>query len=195
MTKENLQYIENVKVRDIPWHRLTTAYKRATDFDKYFDVLFKMKSKEDVKEAGNEIAVNIEHQSTLWHATPFACIFLYRIFKKALEDRDKNPVADYLVPELAELFVYIVEAVNIVEDMEHPNPLVNFKDMLSEEYLWSEVYDEEEDEMRWDEGDVFPDDLYYSFYYYSKQVLLLLKPLLKETDDEWSKKLYELIKA
>ena len=195
MTKENLQYIENVKVRDIPWHRLTTAYKRATDFDKYFDVLFKMKSKEDVKEAGNEIAVNIEHQNTLWQATPFACIFLYRIFKKALEDRDKNPVAAYLVPELSELFVYIVEAVNIVEDMEHPDPLPHFKDMLSEEYLWSEVYDEEEDEMRWDDGDVFPDNLYYSFYYYSKQVLLLLKPLLKETDDEWSKKLYELIKA
>ena len=195
MTKENLQYIENVKVRDIPWHRLTTAYKRATDFDKYFDVLFNMKSKEDVKEAGNEIAVNIEHQDTLWQATPFACIFLYRVFKKALKDRDKNPVAAYLVPELVELFVYIVEAVNIVEDMEHPDPLVNFKDMLSEEYLWSEVYDEEEDEMRWDEGDVFPDNLYYSFYYYSKQVLLLLKPLLKQSDDEWSKKLYELIKA
>lgn len=195
MTKENLQYIENVKVRDITWHRLTTAYKRATDFDKYFDVLFNMKSKEDVEEAGNEIAVNIEHQDTLWQATPFACIFLYRIFKKALEDRDKNPVADYLVPELAELFGYIAEAVNIVEDMEHPDPLPHFKDMLSEEYLWSEVYDEEEDEMRWDEGDVFPDNLYYSFYYYSKQVLLLLKPLLKQADDEWSKKLYELIKA
>ena len=194
MTKENLQYIENVKVRDIPWHRLTTAYKRATDFDKYFDVLFKMKSKEDVKEAGNEIAVNIEHQDTLWQATPFACIFLYRIFKKALNDRDKNPVAAYLVPELAELFGYIVEAVNIVEDMEHPDPLPHFKDMLSEKYLWSEVYDEEEDEMRWDEGDVFPDDLYYSFYYYSKQVLLLLKPLLEQPEDKWSKKLYELIK-
>ena len=193
MTDSTLYYIENVKVQDIPWHRLTTAYKRATDFDKYFDVLFNMKSKEDVKEAGNEIAVNIEHQDTLWHATPFACIFLYRIFKKALEDRDKNPVADYLVPELAELFVYIVEAVNIVENMEHPDPLVNFKDMLSKEYLWSEVYDEEEDEMRWEEGNVFPDDLYYSFYYYLKQVLILLKPLLKETDDEWSKKLYELI--
>ena len=194
MTKENLQYIENVKIEDIPWHRLTTAYKRATDFDKYFDVLFKMKSKEDVEEAGNEIAVNIEHQDTLWQATPFACIFLYRIFKKALEDRDKNPVAAYLVPELAELFGYIFEAVNIVEDMEHPDPLPHFKDMLSEEYLWSEVYDEEEDEMRWDEGDVFPDDLYYSFYYYSKQVLLLLKPLLEQPEDEWSKKLYELIK-
>ena len=193
MTDSNLCYIENVKVQDIPWHRLTTAYKRATDFDKYFDVLFKMKSKEDVKEAGNEIAVNIEHQDTLWQATPFACIFLYRIFKKALEDRDKNPVADYLAPELAELFGYIAEAVNIVENMEHADPLPNFKDMIDEKYLWSEVYDEEEDEMRWEEEDVFPDDLFYSFYYYSKQVLLLLKPLLEQSDDEWSKKLYEII--
>ena len=193
MTKENLQYIENVKAGDIPWHRITTTYKRATDFPKYFEILNDMNDKEAIETAGEEIAMGIEHQSTLWQATPFACIFLYRIFKKALEDRDKNPVAAYLVPELSELLVYIVEAVNIVEDMEHPNPLVNFKDMLSEEYLWSEVYDEEEDEMRWDEGNVFPDDLFYSFYYYSKQVLILLKPLLKEADDEWSKKLYELI--
>ena len=193
MTKENLQYIENVKSGDIPWHRITTTYKRATDFPKYFEILNDMNDKEAIETAGEEIAMGIEHQSTLWQATPFACIFLYRIFKKALEDRDKNPVAAYLVPELSELFVYIVEAVNIVEDMEHPDPLPHFKDMLSEEYLWSEVYDEEEDEMRWDEGNVFPDDLFYSFYYYSKQVLILLKPLLKEADDEWSKKLYELI--
>lgn len=193
MTDSTLRYIENVKVQDIPWHRLTTTYKRATDLPKCFEILNDMNDKDAIEMAGEEIAMDIEHQSTLWHATPFACIFLYRIFKKALEDRDKNPVADYLVPELSELFVYIVEAVNIVENMEHPDPLVNFKDMLSKEYLWSEVYDEEEDEMRWEEEDVFPDDLYYSFYYYSKQVLILLKPLLKETDDEWSKKLYEII--
>ena len=193
MTDSNLCYIENVKVQDIPWHRLTTTYKRATDFPKCFEILNDMNDKDAIEMAGEEIAMDIEHQSTLWHATPFACIFLYRIFKKALEDRDKNPVADYLAPELAELFVYIAEAVNIVENMEHPDPLVNFKDMLSKEYLWSEVYDEEEDEMRWDEGDVFPDDLFYSFYYYSKQVLILLKPLLEQSDDEWSKKLYELI--
>ena len=193
MTDSTLRYIENVKVQDIPWHRLTTTYKRATDLPKCFEILNDMNDKDAIEMAGEEIAMDIEHQSTLWHATPFACIFLYRIFKKALEDRDKNPVADYLVPELSELFVYIVEAVNIVENMEHLDPLVNFKDMLSEEYLWSEVYDEEEDEMRWEEEDVFPDDLYYSFYYYSKQVLILLKPLLKETDDEWSKKLYEII--
>ena len=193
MTDSTLRYIENVKVQDIPWHRLTTTYKRATDLPKCFEILNDMNDKDAIEMAGEEIAMDIEHQSTLWHATPFACIFLYRIFKKALEDRDKNSVAAYLVPELSELFIYIAEAVNIVENMEHPDPLVNFKDMLSEEYIWSEVYDEEEDEMRWEEEDVFPDDLYYSFYYYSKQVLILLKPLLKETDDEWSKKLYELI--
>ena len=193
MTDSTLCYIENVKVQDIPWHRLTTTYKRATDLPKCFEILNDMNDKDAIEMAGEEIAMDIEHQSTLWHATPFACIFLYRIFKKALEDRDKNSVAAYLVPELSELFIYIAEAVNIVENMEHPDPLVNFKDMLSEEYLWSEVYDEEEDEMRWEEEDVFPDDLYYSFYYYSKQVLILLKPLLKETDDEWSKKLHEII--
>ncbi|WHE86900.1 hypothetical protein [Lachnoanaerobaculum gingivalis] len=193
MTDSTLRYIENVKVQDIPWHRLTTTYKRATDLPKCFEILNDMNDKDAIEMAGEEIAMDIEHQSTLWHATPFACIFLYRIFKKALEDRDKNSVAAYLVPELSELFIYIAEAVNIVENMEHPDPLVNFKDMLSEEYLWSEVYDEEEDEMRWEEEDVFPDDLYYSFYYYSKQVLILLKLLLEQLDDEWSKKLYELI--
>jgi len=193
MTKENLQYIENVKARDIPWHRITTTYKRATDFPECFKILNEMKDKKSIETAGEEIAMGIEHQSTLWHATPFACIFLYRIFKKALEDRYKNSVADYLVPELAELFGYIAEAVNIVENMEHADPLPNFKDLIDEKYLWSEVYDEEEDEMRWDEGNVFPDGLYYSFYYYSKQVLHLLKPLLEQTDDEWAKSLYELI--
>lgn len=175
MTESNLKYIQNVKVEDIPWHRLTTAYKRATDFPKYFDVLFKMKSKEDVKAAGEEIAVNIEHQDTLWHATPFACIFLYRIYKKALENKIKNDIAEYLADELSELFDYINAAIKTVNGMEHSDALTHFSDMLDEKYLWPEIYDEEEDEMRWDEDNVFPDDLYYSFYYYSEQVLSLVE--------------------
>ena len=72
MTESNLKYIQNVKVEDIPWHRLTTAYKRATDFPKYFDVLFKMKSKEDVKAAVSQKTVyfsildNLEKISKFW---------------------------------------------------------------------------------------------------------------------------------
>ena len=78
------QYIETVKVSDIPWHRLTTTYGRATDFPAHLEVLWDMKNVDAIDAAGEELAQNIEHQSTLWHATPFALIFLLRIFKKAL---------------------------------------------------------------------------------------------------------------
>ena len=73
------QYIETVKVSDIPWHCLTTTYGRATDFPAHLEVLWDMKDVDAIDAAGEELAQNIEHQSTLWHATPFALIFLLRI--------------------------------------------------------------------------------------------------------------------
>ena len=179
MTKK---YIENVKVSDIPWHRLTTSYGRSTDFPNQFDVLWKMDSIEAVDAAGEDIALNIEHQSTLWHATPFAMIFLLRIFKKAQEESAHNEVAQYLAEQLVELFTVIAEC---IRDglLEHADPLPNFEDMLNEEYLWSEEYDEDEDVLRYEEEDVFPDDLFFSFYYYSLQVLLLAIPLLDKSHE------------
>lgn len=122
------QYIETVQVSDIPWHRLTTTYGRAIDFPAELDVLWNMESMDAVDSAGEALELNIEHQSTLWHATPFAMIFLLRIFKKAQEE------------------------------------------------------------------DVFPDDLFFSFYYYSLQVLLLAIPLL-DTFDEGEATLLGLISA
>ena len=44
--------------------------------------------------------------------------------------------------------------------------------MLNEEYLWSEEYDEEIDALRYEEEDVFPGNLFYSFYYYTWQAVL-----------------------
>lgn len=64
--------------------------------------------------------------------------------------------------------------------MDHADPLPLFSDMLKEEYLWSEEYDEEEDEMRYEEEEVFPDDLFYSFYYYSWQAVLAYKEQLEQ---------------
>jgi len=185
-------YIETVQVSDIPWHRLTTSYGRATDFPKELDVLWKMESIDTVDEAGKEIALNIEHQSTLWHSTPFALIFLLRTFKKAVEEQRHNEVARYLAEALVELFIVIVESIKDSLVLEHADPLPNFVDMLDEEYLWSEVYDEDEDMIRYEEDEVFPDDLFFSFYYYSLQVLLLGKPLLDEANEEEGK-LLELL--
>ena len=177
------KYIENVKVSDIPWNRLTTSYGRGTDFPNQFDVLWKMDSIKAVDAAGEDIALNIEHQSTLWHATPFAMIFLLRIFKKAQEESAHNEVAQYLAEQLVELFTVIAECIRDGLMLEHADPLPNFEDMLNEEYLWSEEYDEDEDVLRYEEDDVFPDDLFFSFYYYSLQVLLLAIPLLDKSHE------------
>ena len=187
-------YIETVEVNDIPWHRLTTTYGRATDFPEALDVLWNMERIETVDVAGEALALNIEHQSTLWHATPFAMIFLLRIFKKTKEERAHNEVAQYLAEQLVELFTVIAECIRDGLMLEHADPLPNFEDMLNEEYLWSEEYDEDEDVLRFEEDDVFPDDLFFSFYYYSLQILLLAIPLL-DTSDEGEAKLLGIISA
>ena len=181
---DNNSFIQTVKIDEIPWHRLTTAYGRATDFPEYLRILSELKDIKAMEEAGELLAINISHQSTLWHSTPFALIFLVRIFKDALIKRQSNSIADYLVKELLELFVEIAEAVNYGNMLEHAEPLPHFLDLLKEEYLWSEVYDEEADELRYEDDDVFPDDLFYSFYYYSKEVLLTCKSLLSDLEYE-----------
>ena len=185
-------YIETVQVSDIPWHRLTTTYGRATDFPTELDVLWNMESIETINAAGEELAQNIEHQSTLWHATPFAMIFLFRIFKKAQEERTQNKVAQYLAEQLVDLFSVISECIRDGLLLEHADPLPCFEDMLNEEYLWSEEYDEDEDILRYEEEEVFPDDLFFSFYYYSLQVLLLCKPLL-DKNNKYEVTLLELL--
>ena len=177
------QYIETVKVSDIPWHRLTTTYGRATDFPAHLEVLWDMKNVDAIDAAGEELTQNIEHQSTLWHATPFAMVFLLRIFKKALEERTQNEVAHYLAEQLVDLFTVIAECIRDGLVLEHADPLPHFVDMLNEEYLWSEEYDEDEDVLRYEEEDVFPDDLFFSFYYYSLEVLLLAIPLLDKSHE------------
>ena len=185
-------YIETVKVSDIPWHRLTATYGRATDFPAHLEVLWDMKDVDAIDAAGEELAQNIEHQSTLWNATPFALIFLLRIFKKAVEEQGHNEIARYLVKELAELFIIIAECIRDGLMLEHVDQLSNFEDMLNEEYLWSEEYDEDEDVLRYEEEEVFPDDLFFSFYYYSLQVLLLCKPLL-DKNNKYEVTLLELL--
>ena len=186
------QYIETVKVSDIPWHRLTTTYGRATDFPAHLEVLWDMTDVDAIDAAGEELAQNIEHQSTLWHATPFAMVFLLRIFKKALEERTQNEVAHYLVEHLVDLFTVIAECIRDGLMLEHADQLPNFEDMLNEEYLWSEEYDEDEDILRYEEEEVFPDDLFFSLYYYSLQVLLLCKPLL-DKNNKYEVTLLELL--
>ena len=104
MTEENRTYITHLKVTDVPWHRLTTAYGRGTDFPAHLTVLEQMRDLASVKESLYELTTNMEHQSTLWHATPFGMVFLSRILEKALADSGQNPAAHFLAGELLDFF-------------------------------------------------------------------------------------------
>ena len=43
MTEENRTYITHLKAADVPWHRLTTAYGRGTEFPAHLTVLEQMR--------------------------------------------------------------------------------------------------------------------------------------------------------
>lgn len=189
MTDNTQKYINTVKLEEIPWHRLTTTYGRATLFPQYFGVLETMQDMDKIKIVLDEISKNIEHQSTLWHATPFALIFLTRIFIKALTQSSVNSNAFYIVERLLEIFTVIAESFCEGEVLKHPEPLPFFEDMLKEEYLWSEVYNEDDDLLRYEEDNVFPNNVFYSFYYYSFEVLKIYKEeFAKLKDMEFSRK-------
>ena len=123
---------------------------------------------------------------TLWHATPFGMVFLNRILEKALAESGQNPVAHFLAGELLDFFACILQCFHGGDEMEHAEALPLFSDLLKEEYLWSEEYDEEEDEMRYEEDEVFPDDLFYSFYYYSWQAVKAYQDVLEQVPAEFA---------
>ncbi len=193
---KNQEYIEHLKVEEVPWHRITTTYGRATDFPQYFKIMWDMENITDVKTALCEVTNNIEHQSTLWHATPFAMIFLKRIFERAVSEINQNECADYIVDYLLEFFELIAECFLDGDDMEHPQQLEYFSDMVKEKYLLSEEYDEEEDEIYYEDEEVFSEELFYSFWYYSYQVAAACRPMLKKLENSssqhWSVKAKEL---
>lgn len=167
ITEENRSYIKALRVSDVFWHRLTTVYGRATAFPAYPAVLEEARDVAGVRKAFEELGYNVEHQDTLWHATPFASVLLTCIFEKTLRESAENPVAAYLAEQLIELFNCPLSCYHLDDAMEHAAPLPRSADLLLEEYLRSEEYDEEADELRYEEEDISPDAFFYNPYYYT----------------------------
>lgn len=160
MNKENSIYIDQIKVEDIPWHRLTTPYGRATEFPSLFDKI----SHNDV-DAIRKLANEIEHQDTLYHSTPFALIFICRILKE-------NSIDSNTKEKLLSLLIMISEAIQTCLGYDGDKYHLEFiSDMLLEEHLWSEVYDEDDDIARYMEGGGPSDQLFGSFYFFSIETL------------------------
>lgn len=89
-------------------------------------------------------------------------------------------MAHFLIGELLDFFACILQCFHDGDELEHAVLLPLFSDLLKEEYLWSEKNDEEENEMRYGEAEVFLEDLFYSFYYYSWRAILLYRNVLEQ---------------
>ena len=310
MNEQNLKYIANLKVPDVPWSRLTTAYGRASEFAEIFEKLARaieacdaarglggeqnlknhpgcgqnstdaarcgtaqnsinlaQKSESKFKKADNEAAKfktggetelktdtakcgeaefksadsaaikfkasqaskfktsaadkdldaserekfgaktiqgalskifnEIEHQSSFWHATPFALLFLARIFMQARavagknanknnqnaaadkkqndaasrnseNENFENEAASFIAARLSGFFAFMIEICDDADKISHAAPLASFSDMLAEKYLWPQS--DENDEERWEEY-FYDDELFYSLYFYSRMIL------------------------
>ncbi|WP_298043085.1 hypothetical protein [uncultured Campylobacter sp.] len=150
-----------------------------------------------LQDALSKIFNEIEHQSTLWHATPFALLFLARFFMQAravagknANKNNQNAAADkkqndavsrnsenengeneavgFIAARLGGFFAFMIEICDDADKISHVAPLANFSDMLAEKYLWPQS--DENDEERWEEH-FYDDELFYSLYFYSRAVL------------------------
>lgn len=174
---EQLQIeLDNLQISQVPWHRLTTPYGRATEFPKLF-AQFSGNDLAAVESAGKKLCTNIEHQSSLWPCTPFAAAILLPVLERSVETMD-DAVSFVRVKLLLNLFDDIAYAYRMAEDMEWPAALPHFCDMLQEQYLWSEEYDEAADSLRYEEEDPFPAVLAASFYLYAFRMVGQCRPLL-----------------
>ena len=164
MNEQNLTYIANLKIKDVSWDRLSCSYGTAELFAQILNTLTKAVTKykfdeKELSELLDEIFGECEYQETFWHATPFALVFLVRIYKSALGE--KGDAAKFISRKLELFFKFMLEICEKLEHLEHAKPLTKMEQMLEPKYL--DIVDQ--DELSYD------DRLFYSFYYYSSMVL------------------------
>lgn len=189
-TADTHDFIDQLTLEEVPWHRLTTPYGRGDELPKLINALSSLRSQESVESTVRKISHLIEHQGTLWHITPFATVFLARIFRCALAGASTDPVAHQAVNHIGELFAILLESIRDAQTLEHADPLPKFADLLTEDSLWPD--DEKDDERRWEEEEVFSDSLFYSFWFYTKEVLTNALNALEEVPQEFAESISSL---
>lgn len=178
MNKEIKDYIDNLNYKDIPWHRMFTAFGTAEGYDELLSILEQIHDVEEWKKIYYKIS-DFEHQSTMCPPAPFVLVFLVRILEKILNSNTKSDkkIAGILINQ----FIYYTEVCTDAENEDHAQPLDNFSDMLNEKYLLSEEVTEDELDEIYENPDAVPDDLFYSFYHYSKIVLSQVSGILDKS--------------
>ena len=156
-------YIDSLDRRSIPWNRMFTAYGTAEHYNELLSVLEETTDEALWKKTFNRIS-DFEHQSTMFPPAPFVLVFLVRILQKRIQDGFEDGIVQNLIDQCT----YYADVCKYAEEMEHAQPLGHFWDLLDDD----EVFEN---------PDVIPDELFYSFYYYSKVVLSQVEGILKTT--------------
>ncbi len=145
----------------IPWHRLTTCYGRATDIPTLI-----------AEKKYDELAQLIEHQGTLWQATPWALQqLLFRLQNSSVDEVTSDEIDLYLAVSSA--FVWEEATSQPVEHMD---------ELLQEKWLWDEDSDEDDDEMEWEEEVArgYEEQAFVSYFLYSEKQLHDMFPKFRE---------------
>ncbi|MEK5230438.1 hypothetical protein MHB42_01560 [Lysinibacillus sp. FSL K6-0232] len=145
----------NEHIPNIPWQQLTTAYGRGTTIPQLIE-----------QEQYQQLATLIEHQGTLWQATPWTLL----IPLKRLTGKNKEDVT------LQEIELYLSVASVITKDSLNPaNTVSTMQELLNTQYLWSE----EDDELEWDKDlpKGYEQQAFLGYYYFSYLLLQEATPI------------------
>ena len=110
------------------------------------------------------------------------CILEARLLKSATADTEHVLLA--ILKDGNNLAATVLEENNI--DYKSVFEQLSMKASPNAGMGFTEDDDEEEDEMRYEEDEVFPDDLFYSFYYYSWQAVMAYRDILEQVPAEFA---------
>ncbi|MCS7462175.1 hypothetical protein N0M98_18715 [Paenibacillus doosanensis] len=150
-------------IDQIPWRRLTTAYGRGTDIPRLIR-----------NRQYKELAGLIEHQSTLWQATPWALLMLLReLAGRKPEEVDADEI---------ELYLSVTSAF-AGRNLGAEQPPGTMGSLLDEACLWP--VDEEEDELLWEDEEPrgYDPDHFFGYYYFSYALLKRAEPMFASIKD------------
>ena len=117
------------------------------------------------------------------------CILEARLLKSATADTEHVLLA--ILKDGNNLAATVLEEDNI--DYKSVFEQLSMKASPNAGMGFTEDDDEEEDEMRYEEDEVFPDDLFYSFYYYSWQAVKAYQDVLEQVPAEFAKPAAEVL--
>lgn len=161
--KDMKSYIDSLKIEDIPWDRMVTAYGTAEKFPEFFAVLENMQSIDKMNDALDNIMSEVEHQDSLYQPLPFVMIFFKRLLKKA--ENINTPEAEWLTKNIKDTFEWILEACDYrVYEFTHGDILWHFEYLLDEKYFLPNYYYGEEDLC-------LEADYEHSIVYYTKRII------------------------